>query len=112
MRTNVADTKRAHCELIVNEHIEAESIRHDVTATVETFRHPRYEVPALGIVADGAEAVNGLLGAFLTAFPDFDIARTAVRHADNAVNRRVTFAAYATGRVGRDRAQRKEDVRL
>ena len=85
MTISVADTKRAHRELIVNEHIEAEAIRHDVTATVETFKHPRYEVPALGVVADGAEAVNGLLGALLTAFPDFQIERTAVHHADDAV---------------------------
>jgi quercetin dioxygenase-like cupin family protein len=35
--------------LIVNEHIEAEAIRHHVTATVETSKHPRYEVPALSI---------------------------------------------------------------
>jgi hypothetical protein len=60
MNTNVAGMKRAHRELIVNEHIEAETIRHDVTATVKTFKHPRYEVPALGVVADGAEAVNEL----------------------------------------------------
>jgi steroid delta-isomerase-like uncharacterized protein len=77
--------KRAHRELIVNEHIEAEAIRHDVTATVKTFKHPRYEVPALGVVADGAEAVNGLLGALLTAFPDFHIERTAIHHAEDAV---------------------------
>jgi steroid delta-isomerase-like uncharacterized protein len=85
MKTNVADMKRAHRELIVNEHIEAEAIRHDVTATVKTFKHPRYEVPALGVVADGAEAVNGLLGALLTAFPDFHIERTAIHHAEDAV---------------------------
>jgi steroid delta-isomerase-like uncharacterized protein len=85
MTNNVADTKRAHRESIVNEHIEAESVRHDVAATVKTFKHPRYEVPALGVVAEGAEAVNGLLGALLTAFPDFHIERTAVRHADDAV---------------------------
>ncbi|MCA6111173.1 ester cyclase [Bradyrhizobium cenepequi] len=71
--------------MIVNEHIEAEAIRHDVTATVKTFEHPRYEVPALGVVADGAEAVNRLLGALLAAFPDFQIERTAVHHADDAV---------------------------
>jgi steroid delta-isomerase-like uncharacterized protein len=85
MKTNVLDMKRAHRELLVNEHIEAESIRHDVTATVKTFKHPRYEVPALGVVADGAEAVTGLLGALLTAFPDFHIERTALHHADDAV---------------------------
>ena len=85
MKTNAADGKRAHRELIVNEHIEAESIRHDVTATIETFKHPRYEVPALGVVADGAEAVQGLLENLLAAFPDFHIERTAFHHSDDAV---------------------------
>jgi hypothetical protein len=66
--TDVAHTKRAYRELIVNEHIEAEAIRHDVTATVKTFEHPRYEVPALGVVADGAEAVSRLLGPSLLRF--------------------------------------------
>jgi predicted ester cyclase len=42
-------------------------------------------VPALGAVADGAEAVNGLLETLLTAFPDFYLERTAVHHADDAV---------------------------
>jgi hypothetical protein len=85
MKINVADKKSAHRELIVNEHMEAEAVRHDVTATVKTFKHPRYEVPALGVVADGAEAVNGLLGTLLTAFPDFHIEKTAVHHAEDAV---------------------------
>lgn len=69
MKTDVVDLKRAQRELIVNEHIEAK--RHDIPAAVKTFKHPRYEVPALGVVADGAEAVYGLLGALLAAFPDF-----------------------------------------
>ena len=85
MKTNVADMKRAHRELIVNEHIEAEAVRHDVAGTVKTFKHPRYEVPALDTVADGAEAVRGFLQALLTAFPDFYIKKTAVHHTDDAV---------------------------
>ncbi|MBV9268618.1 MAG: ester cyclase [Acidobacteriaceae bacterium] len=85
MTSNVAETNRAQRESIVNEHIEAEAIRHDVTAALKTFKHPRYEVPALGAVADGTEAVNGLLGALLTAFPDFYLEKTALHHADDAV---------------------------
>ena len=85
MTNKVADTTRAHRELIVNEHIDAEAVRHDVAATVKTFKHPRYEVPALDTVADGAEAVSGFLQALLTAFPDFYIKKTAVHHTDDAV---------------------------
>ena len=85
MTNNALDTKRALRESIVNEHIKAEAVRHDVAATVKTFKHPRYEVPALGAVVDGAQAVNGFLEALLTAFPDFHIKKTAVHHADDAV---------------------------
>ncbi len=58
---------------------------HDVASTLATFRHPRYEVPALGVVADGSEAVTGVVGAVLSAFPDFYLRKTAVHHAENAV---------------------------
>jgi predicted ester cyclase len=85
MLASVAATNREHRERIVNEHIEAEAVRHDIRATLETFQHPRYEVPALAAVADGADAVQGLLGALLTAFPDFYLQKTAVHHADDAV---------------------------
>ena len=83
--SELVDTLRARREMIVNEHIEAEAVRHDVAATVKTFKHPRYEVPALDAVADGAEAVTGLLETVLTAFPDFYIKKTAVHHTDDAV---------------------------
>jgi steroid delta-isomerase-like uncharacterized protein len=85
MPAGLAATNRERREQIVNEHIEAEAVRHDIRATLETFKHPRYEVPALAAVADGADAVNGLLGALLTAFPDFYLQKTAVHHADDAV---------------------------
>lgn len=85
MATSATSTVRARREAIVNAHIEAESITHDAAATVATFRNPRYEVPALGIVADGAEAVNGLVGGLLAAFPDFYVHKMAIHHADDAV---------------------------
>ena len=111
MTNNVVGTKRAHRELIVNEHIEAEAIRHDVTATVKTFKHPRYEVPALGAVADGAEAVNGFLEALLTAFPDFYIERTAVHHADDAVIVECRFGGTQRGKwAGIEPSGRKMEV--
>jgi steroid delta-isomerase-like uncharacterized protein len=85
MTTELVEAMRARREMIVNEHIEAEAVRHDVVATVKTLKHPSYEVPALGAVADGTEAVTGFLEALLTAFPDFYIKKTAVHHADDAV---------------------------
>ena len=85
MTTEHVNAMRARREAIVNEHIEAEAVRHDVAATVRTFKHPRYEVPALGAVADGAEAVTAFLRALLGAFPDFYIKKTAVHHTDDAV---------------------------
>jgi hypothetical protein len=66
---------RTRREAIVNAHIEAEAVTHDVAATVATFRHPRYEVPALGAIVEGAEAVNGLVTGLLSAFPDFYLQR-------------------------------------
>ena len=63
MTNKVADTTRAHRESIVNEHIDAEAVRHDVAATVKTFKHPRYEVPALDTVADGRrQSLSGRRG--------------------------------------------------
>jgi hypothetical protein len=61
---------------IVQAHIEAEASTHDVAAALRTFHHPRYEVPALAAIADGSEAVTGLLNALLAAFSDFFFAST------------------------------------
>jgi hypothetical protein len=72
---------RTRREAVVNAHIEAETVTHDVAAALATFHHPRYEVPAVGAIADGGEAVEGLLG----AFPDFWLNRLATYHADDAV---------------------------
>jgi len=76
---------RANREAVVNAHIEAETVKHDVAAALATFHHPRYEVPALGAIADGAEAVHGLLTQLLQAFPDFWLEKSALYHADQAV---------------------------
>lgn len=76
---------RARREEVVEAHIQAETATHDIAAAVATFRHPRYEVPAFGAIADGPEAVQGLLGQLLGAFPDFWLHRTATHHADDAV---------------------------
>ena len=76
---------RARREHTVDAHIQAETTAHDIRAALATFRRPRYEVPAFGAVADGAEAVEGLLGQLLGAFPDFWLQRIATHHADDAV---------------------------
>jgi steroid delta-isomerase-like uncharacterized protein len=69
----------------VNAHIEAETVNHDVASVLATFHHPRYEVPAVGAIADGVEAVHALLTQVLGAFPDFWLQQRALYHADDAV---------------------------
>ena len=76
---------RAIREAVVDAHIEAEAVKHDVAAALATFHHPRYEVPAVGAIADGSEAVQGSLTQVLGAFPDFWLERSALYHADDAV---------------------------
>ena len=76
---------RASRDAIVNAHIDAETVTHDVAAAVSTFHHPRYEVPALGVIADGSKAVETLLEQLFGAFPDFWLTKVATYHADDAV---------------------------
>jgi hypothetical protein len=85
LATTAAPGLRAQREAIVNAHIEAEAVTHSPAATVATFRHPRYEIPALAPVVDGAEAVNGLITGLLAAFPDFYLNKLALHHADDSV---------------------------
>ena len=68
MATTGTQTLRARREAVVNAHIEAEAVHHDISAALATFHRPRYEVPAVGAIADGPEAVHGLLGQVLGAF--------------------------------------------
>ena len=79
------ESLRARREAVVNAHIEAEAVNHDVAAALATFRSPRYEVPAMGAIVEGADAVHGLLTGLLDAFPDFWLRKLAVHHADEAV---------------------------
>jgi len=85
MTTETIEDLRARRDAVVKAHIEAETIQHDVDAALATFHHPRYEVPAMGAVVDGGDAVHGLLTQLLAAFPDFWLEQIAVHHADNAV---------------------------
>ena len=71
MATPIVDTLRARRDDLVDTHIAAEAVQHDVTAALSTFHHPRYEVPAMGAVVDDRKGVQGLLTALVTASPDF-----------------------------------------
>jgi SnoaL-like polyketide cyclase len=84
-------------EAVVEAHILAEAVHHDVASTLASFRHPRYEVPALGVIADGPDAVTGVVGALLTAFPDFHLRKTAVHHAETAVIVECVFGGTQRG---------------
>lgn len=85
METQTIENLRAGREAVVKAHIDAEAVQHDVAAALATFHRPRYEVPAMGAVVDGGDAVHGLLTQLLGAFPDFWLEQIAVHHADSAV---------------------------
>jgi predicted ester cyclase len=85
MATTNTPSLRERREQIVRAHIEAETVTHDIGAAVATFYHPRYEVPAAGVIANGSEAVEGLLRQLLGAFPDFWLKQSALHYADDAV---------------------------
>jgi len=97
MTPATAEDLRVRREAIVKAHIEAEAVHHSVDKTVATFRHPRYEVPALAATADGPEAVHGLVGALLAAFPDFHLEVKAMHNAENAVIVECTFGGTQKG---------------
>ena len=85
MHTATSQDLKMQREAVVNAHIEAEAVNHDIKAALATFRKPRYEVPAAGLIADGADAVEGLLNQLLAAFPDFWLKKDAVHHSDDVV---------------------------
>lgn len=97
MATTATTNIRSRREAIVNAHIEAEAVNHDVAATVATFGRPRYEVPALGAIVDGGEAVSGLVRGLVSAFPDFYLHQDAIHHADDAVILEVRFGGAQRG---------------
>jgi len=85
MATTTTGELRERREAVVQAHIRAEAVEHDVAAVLASFKRPRYEVPALASVADGANEVQGLVTALLAAFPDFYLHQLALHHADDAV---------------------------
>ncbi len=107
MAATATKTSRARREAIVNAHIEAEAVNHDIAATVATFRRARYEVPALGAIVDGPEAVSLLVGGIVSAFPDFYLHQIALHHADDAVVVEARFGGThrASGRASKQLAR-------
>lgn len=97
MATTATIGSRVRRQAIVNAHIEAEAVTHDVAATVATFLHPRYEMPALGAIVDGPEGVTGLVSGLLAAFPDFYLNQIAIHHSDDAVIVEVVFGGTHRG---------------
>jgi predicted ester cyclase len=92
-----AEELRARREAVIAAHIKAEAVDHDPSAAVATFKHPRYDVPALGGVVDGAEGVDGLLHGLLGAFPDFWLREGEHLHSDNAVAVECVFGGTQNG---------------
>ena len=87
---------RERREAIVCEHIAAENT-HDISRTIATFHHPRYEVAPFGSVSDGAQAVHDLLAGMFAGFPDFHIDVLRVHHADEAVVAEVVMTGTHQG---------------
>src|SRR6478752_7727194 len=71
-------------ERIVREHMETEN-RHEFDETLETFKHPRYELIATGEVIDGSADVARYYQETRAAFPDQRNELIALHHADDAV---------------------------
>jgi steroid delta-isomerase-like uncharacterized protein len=75
---------RAARERIVRRHMESENL-HDFDTTLETFRHPRYELIATDRVHDGEAAVRAYFRESRSAFPDQRNELIALHHSDHAV---------------------------
>lgn len=88
---------RSRREAVVRAHFLAETVDHNVAAIVATFRHPRYEVPAVGAIVDGAAAVDDFLTQLLNAFPDLWLEERALYHSDDVVVVECSFGGTHRG---------------
>ena len=82
--TVVTTSLREKREQLVREHMETEN-RHEVDATLATFKHPRYELIATDEVIDGSTDVARYYQETRAAFPDQRNELIALHHADDAV---------------------------
>ena len=80
----VTDSLRETREQIVREHMESEN-RHEFDKTLETFKHPRYELIATGEVIDGSEDVARYYPETRAAFPDQRNELIKLHHSNDAV---------------------------
>jgi steroid delta-isomerase-like uncharacterized protein len=80
----VTGSLRETREQIVREHMESEN-RNEFDKTLETFKHPRYELIASGEVIDGSEDVARYYQETRAAFPDQRNELIDLHHADDAV---------------------------
>ena len=87
----------AERKLVIQAHLEAECITHDVDATVATFGRPHLEIPALATDAEGQDAVHRAVAAVLDAFPDFYIRPVAYYDAETAVIVEAVLGGTQTG---------------
>jgi steroid delta-isomerase-like uncharacterized protein len=71
-------------EKLVIEHMESEN-RHEFDVTMETFKHPRYELIATGDTYDGEREVDHYFEETRRAFPDQRNELIALHHCDDAV---------------------------
>ena len=97
MATASVSDVRMHREAVVKAHLQAEAVDHNVAATVATFSKPRYEVPAVGAIVDGAEGVHAFVEQVLTAFPYLWVRQLALHHADDAVIVEAKFGGTQRG---------------
>jgi steroid delta-isomerase-like uncharacterized protein len=80
----VSAAVRRKREQIVREHMQSENV-HDFDTTLETFKHPRYELIPTGDVHDGETQVADYYRETRAAFPDQRNEVIAIHHADDAV---------------------------
>jgi len=80
----VDEDLRRRRKALVEEHAEAED-RHDLDATIATFRKPRYEIIPTGEVFDGEEEVRRMHAYNWRAFPDFRSEHIALHHFDDGI---------------------------
>jgi steroid delta-isomerase-like uncharacterized protein len=82
--TVVTTSLREKREQLVREHMESEN-RHEFDVTLDTFKHPRYELIATDEVIDGAADVARYYEETRAAFPDQRNELVKLHHADDAV---------------------------
>ena len=82
--TPIDAKQRERREEVLRRLLEAQN-RHDVAASLECFRHPRYELIGNNHVFDGGDDVARYYRETWATFPDFGLDLIALHHGDDAV---------------------------